>query len=90
MNFQQLKIKKFRGLSTHFVVFQELIAYLQSAKNGKGTFMILFNFSKNAVIFKTFYTYQNTSVCLEIPFCKNLYHIEISQLFCSTTQVTGF
>ena len=52
--------------------------------------MILFNFSKNAVIFKTFYTYQNTNVCSEIPFCKNLYHIEISQLFCSTTQVTGF
>ena len=54
MNFQQLKIKKFRGLSTHFVVFQELIAYLQSAKNGKGTFMILFNFSKMLLFSKHF------------------------------------
>ena len=85
MNFQQLK--KFRGLSAHFVIFRELTAYLQSAKNGKGTYIILFNFSKNAVIFKTFYTSQNTKVCSEIPFCKNLYHIETSQLFCNTNQV---
>ena len=85
MNFQQLK--KFRGLSAHFVIFRELIAYLQSAKNGKGTYIILFNFSKNAVIFKTFYTSQNAKVCSEIPFCKNLYHIETSQLFCNTNQV---
>ena len=30
--------------------------------------MILFNFSENAVIFKTSYIYQNTNVCSEIPF----------------------
>ena len=63
MNFQQLKKKKFRGFSTHF----------SATKNGKGTDMILLNFSKNAVIFKASYMYQNTNVCSEIPFSKNLY-----------------
>ena len=58
MNFQQLKKKKFRGFSTHF----------SATKNGKGTDMILFNFSKNAVIFKTSYIHQNTNVYSEIPF----------------------
>ena len=58
MNFQQLKKKKFRGFSTHF----------STTKNGKGTDMILFNFSKNAVIFKTSYIHQNTNVYSEIPF----------------------
>ena len=53
MNFQQLKKNKFRGFSTHFSI----------TKNGKGTGMILRNFSKNAVIFKTSYIYQNTNVC---------------------------
>ena len=53
--------------------------------------MILFNFSKNAVIFKTSYIYQNTNVCSEIPFSKNLYQIEASQLIiCNTNQWTGF
>ena len=81
MNFQQLKKKKFRGFSTHF----------SATKNGKGTDMILFNFSKNAVIFKTSYIYQNTNVCSEIPFSKNLYQIEASQLIiCNTNQWTGF
>ena len=48
--------------------------------------MILFNFSKNAVIFKTSYIYQNTNVCFDIPFSKNLYHIEPSQLICNANQ----
>ena len=52
--------------------------------------MILFNFSKNAVIFKTSYIYQNTNVCLEIPFSENLYHTETNQLICNTNQWTGF
>ena len=80
MNFQQLKKKKFRGFSTHF----------STTKNGKGTDMILFNFSKNAVIFKTSYIYQNTNVCSEIPFSKNLYHTDRNQLICNTNQWTGF
>ena len=80
MNFQQLKKKKFRGFSTHF----------STTKNGKRRDMI-FNFSKNAVIFKTSYIYQNTNVCSEIPFSKNLYQIEASQLIiCNTNQWTGF
>ena len=80
MNFQQLKKKKFRGFSTHF----------STTKNGKETDMILFNFSKNAVIFKTSYIHQNTDVCLEIPFSENLYHTETNQLICNTNQWTGF
>ena len=52
--------------------------------------MILFNFTKSAVIFKTSYIYQNTNVCSEIPFSKNLYHTETSQLICNTNQWTGF
>ena len=80
MNFQQLKKKKFRGFSTHF----------STTKNGKRRDMI-FNFSKNAVIFKTSYIYQNTNVCSEIPFSKNLYQIEANQLIiCNTNQWTGF
>ena len=38
----------------------------------------MFDFSKNAVIFKTSYIYQNTNVCLEIPFSRNLYRMEKS------------
>ena len=91
MNFQQLKKKKFRGFSTHFVVFRELICLFTKYKNWGKHIMILFNFSKNAVIFKTSYIYQNTNVCSEIPFSKNLYQIEASQLIiCNTNQWTGF
>ena len=64
--------------------------YLQSTKNGKGTYMILFSFCKNAVVFKTFFIYQNTNFWTEIPFSKNLYHIETTQLICNTNQLTGF
>ena len=32
MNFQQLKKKKFRGFSTHFVVFRELIRLFTKCK----------------------------------------------------------
>ena len=32
MNFQQLKKKKFRGFSTHFVVFRELICLFTKYK----------------------------------------------------------
>ena len=81
MSFHQLEKKKFRGFSTHF----------STTKNREGTDMSLFNFSKNAVIFKTSYIYQNTNVCSEIPFSKNLYQIEASQLIiCNTNQWTGF
>ena len=81
INFQQLKKEKFRCFSTHF----------STTKNGKGTDMILFNFSKNAVIFKTSYIYQSTNVCSEMPFSKNLYQIETSQLIiCNKNQWTGF
>ena len=52
--------------------------------------MILYNFSKNAIIFKTSYIYQNINVCSEIPFSKNLYHIETSKLTCNTNQSIGF
>ena len=52
--------------------------------------MILLNFSKNAVIFKISYIYQNTDVCSEIPFSENLYHTEKNQLMCNTNQWTGF
>ena len=52
--------------------------------------MILFNFSKNAAILKTSYMYQNANVCLEIPFSKNLYHKETSQLICNTNRWTDF
>ena len=52
--------------------------------------MILFNFSKSAVIFKTSYIHQNTDVCLEIPFSENLRHTETNQLICNTNQWTGF
>ena len=53
--------------------------------------MILFNFNKNADIFKTSYTNQNTNVCSQISFSKNLYQIETSQLIiCNTNQWTGF
>ena len=52
--------------------------------------MILFNFSKNAVIFKKSYIYQNAKVCSEISFDESLYHIETSQLICNTNQLTGF
>ena len=68
MNFQQLKKKRFRGFSTHFVVFRELICLFTKYKNWGKHIMILFNFSKNAVTFKTSYIYQNTNVCLERPF----------------------
>ena len=79
MNFQQLKKEKFRGFSTHFVVFRELVRLFTKYKKWeRHIYMILFNFSKNAVIFKTSYIYQNTNVCSEIPFSKNLYHIETS------------
>ena len=47
-------------------------------------YMILYNFTKNAIILKTSYSYQNMNVCSEMPFSKNLYHIEISQLICNT------
>ena len=52
--------------------------------------MILFNFSKNDVIFKTSYIYRNAYVCSEIPFSKNLYHIETSELIYNTNQLTRF
>ena len=52
--------------------------------------MILFNFSQNAVIFKTSFRYQNTNVCSEIPFSKNLYHTETSQQICNTNQWADF
>ena len=52
--------------------------------------MILYNFSKNAIIFKTSYIYQNINVCSEIPFSKNLHHIETSKLTCNTNQTIGF
>ena len=90
MNLQQLKKKKIRGFSTHFVVFRELICLFTKYKNWGKHIMILSNFSKNAVIFKTSYIYQNTNVCSEIPFSKNLYHTETSQLICNTTQWTDF
>ena len=91
MNFQQLKKEKFRGFSTHFVVFRELVRLFTKYKKWeRHIYMILFNFSKNAVIFKTSYIYQNTNVCSEIPFSKNLYHIETSQLICNTNQWTDF
>ena len=81
INFQQIKKEKFRCFSTHF----------STTKNGKGTDMILFNFTENAVIFKTSYIYQSTNVCSEIPFSKNLYQIETSQLIiCNKNQWTGF
>ena len=49
--------------------------------------MILFNFSKNAVILKTCYIYQNTNVCSEIPFSENLYHTETNNWF--AIQING-
>ena len=52
--------------------------------------MILFNFSKNAVIFKTSYIYHNTNVCSEIPLSENLYHTETNQLTDNINQWTGF
>ena len=61
MNFQQLKKKKFRGFSTHFVVFRELVRLFTKYKKWeRHIYMILFNFSKNAAIFKTSYIYQST------------------------------
>ena len=69
MNFQQLKRKKFRGFSTHFVVFRELVCLFRKYKIWeRHIYMTLFNFSKNAVIFKTSYIHQNTNVCSERPF----------------------
>ena len=92
MNFQQLKKKEFRGFSTHFGVCRELVRLFTKYKKWqRRIYMILSNFSKNAVIFKTSYIYQNTNVCSEIPFSKNLYQIEASQLIiCNTNQWTGF
>ena len=91
--------------------------------------MILYNFTKNAIMFKTSYIYQNINpflrivvndqthfktltanaarflkgawpfydiakqrfkVCSRIPFSKNLYHMETSQLICNTNQLHGF
>ena len=87
--FQQLKKKKFRGFSTYFGIPRINLLIYKVQKMGKTH--ILFNFSKNAVIFKTSYIYQNTNVCSEIPFSKNLYQIEASQLIiCNTNQWTGF
>ena len=37
-----------------------------------------------------FFLKQQVKVCSEIPFSKNSYHIETSQLVCKTTQLTGF
>ena len=31
-----------------------------------------------------------TTVCLETPFSKNSFHIEISELICIANQMTGF
>ena len=49
--------------------------------------MILFHFNKNAVIFKISYIYQNTNVCSEILFSKNLYHTETNNWF--AIQING-
>ena len=51
MKFQQLKKKKFRGFSTHFLVFRELVRVFRKYKKWeRHIYMNLFNFSKNAVI----------------------------------------
>ena len=34
--------------------------------------------------------FDQTKVCLEIPFSKNLYHIEISHLISNANQLIGF
>ena len=72
MNFQQLKKKKFRGFSTHFVVFRELICLFTKYKKWEKHIYDLFDFIKNAVTFKTSYIYQNTNFCSEIPLIKIL------------------
>ena len=90
MNFQQIKKKKFRGFSTHFVVFLELICLFTKYKKWEKPYMILFNFSENAVIFKTSYIYQNTNVCSEKPFSENLYYRETNKLICNPNQWAGF
>ena len=91
MNFKQLKKKKFRGFSTHFVVLRELVClFTKYKKLERHIYMILFNFSKSAVTFKASYIYQNTNVCSEIPFNKNLYLVETSPLICNTNQWTDF
>ena len=49
--------------------------------------MILFNFSKNAVIFKTFYIYK---ILTSVRKYENFYHTETRQLICNTNQWTDF
>ena len=90
MNFQQLKKKKSRLFYSLCGIPRINLLIYKVQKNGKGTYVVLFNFSKNDVIFKTSYIYQNTKVCSEISFSKNLYYTETSHLICNTNQLTDF
>ena len=82
--------KKFRSFSNHFVVFRKSIRLFTKYKKWERHIYDFVSFCKNAVVFKTFFIYQNTNLWTEIPFSKNLYHIETTQLICNTNQLTGF
>ena len=87
MNFQQLKKKKFRGFSAHF----------STTKKGKRTDMILYNFSKNAFIFKTSYInikirtyvlkYLSVKICIKQKQVNLLFAIQINRLVSKCDEV---